>query len=243
MNSFNSLQPHKEFRFLSSIIPFIMHFSGCALHHFFFNYADMDLKSESKNSKNLFIKKASFLQKPNTKRIIFVLILTNLPLACYFNLIHQRGVIDVVSYLDKNKPFLQQNSHPPHKNSTLDDRSNQTSVLFLLPCHSTPLYSHLHIRTPLSFLTCEPNFNQSDASYIDEADLFHMNPVAWVRQQNWTQSSLSPPPKCLVMYQKTLKVLKDHLKRYNLHNVMASFFHTHLPESRTDNYLVLNCNI
>jgi GPI mannosyltransferase 3 len=32
------------------------------------------------------------------------------------------------------------------------------SVLFLMPCHSTPYYSTLHYNLPMRFLDCTPRF-------------------------------------------------------------------------------------
>lgn len=51
------------------------------------------------------------------------LVLTNIPVAIYTGLIHQRGTLDVVGALEgsiRNMPNV--------------------SVLFLMPCHSTPYY-------------------------------------------------------------------------------------------------------
>ena len=55
--------------------------------------------------------------------LIAGLILTNLPVALYTSLIHQRGVIDVTLYL--------------HDEAAT---SSNMSVVFLMPCHSTPYY-------------------------------------------------------------------------------------------------------
>jgi phosphatidylinositol glycan class B len=65
---------------------------------------------------------------------------TNALAAFYFGVIHQRGVIDVMQYLRQEA------------RST----GTVTGVTFLMPCHSTPLYSHFHRKIPLRFITCEP---------------------------------------------------------------------------------------
>lgn len=58
-----------------------------------------------------------------TRRVLWLLVLGNLPMMFYFSVVHQRGALDVVKFL--------------HTES-LD--SEDMSVLFLMPCHSTPYY-------------------------------------------------------------------------------------------------------
>lgn len=53
----------------------------------------------------------------------------------------QRGTEDVMYYLSKE-------AH--------DGRVK--SVLFLMPCHSTPYYSTLHYNLPMRFLDCTPRW-------------------------------------------------------------------------------------
>ena len=56
------------------------------------------------------------------KIFVIILVLTNIPMAVYFGLIHQRGTISLMKYIY--------------------DASQEKSVdvLFLMPCHSTPYY-------------------------------------------------------------------------------------------------------
>lgn len=75
-----------------------------------------------------------------------------------------------------------------------NDIGNSTSakLLFLAPCHSFPLYSHLHLRIAARFLTCTPNFrNESD--YLDETDKFYQNPPGWLRSQYATLQPCTLP--------------------------------------------------
>ncbi len=71
---------------------------------------------------------------------IVLLFVTNGLAAFYFGVIHQRGVIDVMQYLRREAR----------------QAGKVSGVTFLMPCHSTPLYSHFHNNLPLRFLTCEP---------------------------------------------------------------------------------------
>ncbi len=57
--------------------------------------------------------------------ILGFLIATNVPLALYTSLIHQRGTVDVMRYLHRE---------------TLERGNKDMNVLFLMPCHSTPWY-------------------------------------------------------------------------------------------------------
>ena len=72
--------------------------------------------------------------------ILILLTITNLFPALYIGVVHQRGAIDVMNWL--------------RRETQSPDRVK--SILFLMPCHSTPFYSYLHKNIPMSFLTCEP---------------------------------------------------------------------------------------
>ena len=61
------------------------------------------------------------------KTLAFFLVLTNVPVALYTGLVHQRGTLDVMRALEGK---LTVTSNP--------------SVLFLMPCHSTPYYRYNH---------------------------------------------------------------------------------------------------
>ncbi|XP_071440258.1 GPI mannosyltransferase 3-like [Hetaerina americana] len=93
------------------------------------------------------------------------LIIGNALPAFYFGFYHQRGTVDVMDYLAKEAGKSQ-----PKPN-----------FLFLMPCHSTPLYSHLHVNIPTKFLSCEPDFS-SRPGYMDEAELFYLGPLTWMNK-------------------------------------------------------------
>ena len=59
------------------------------------------------------------------KLLAVFLILTNIPVALYTGLIHQRGTLDVMQALEEK----------------ITENSN-TKILFLMPCHSTPYYRY-----------------------------------------------------------------------------------------------------
>jgi GPI mannosyltransferase 3 len=73
--------------------------------------------------------------------VILLLVITHSIPGLYLAIVHQRGVIDVMHWL-RNE--ARHKSHPVE------------NVLFLMPCHSTPFYSHFHHNISMRFLTCEP---------------------------------------------------------------------------------------
>ena len=59
-------------------------------------------------------------------RIVVALIATNLPLALYTSILHQRGTLDVMKYISDQ--------------SAVTINGQSMSVMYLMPCHSTPYY-------------------------------------------------------------------------------------------------------
>jgi phosphatidylinositol glycan class B len=98
----------------------------------------------------LFIYSGVYLSTQSPTRLKYLVLLTlvlNGLLGTYLSLFHQRGVVDVMYW------FRGQLNHPHHAVSACQHIS---SILFLTPCHSTPLQSILHTPLPIRFLTCEP---------------------------------------------------------------------------------------
>ncbi|RYN70452.1 GPI mannosyltransferase 3 [Alternaria alternata] len=159
-----SLISHKEVRFLYPILPFLHIISARPLSRFLPPHAALSHKA-----------------------VILFLLASNVLLASYASQVHQRGVIDVLAYL--------RHKHET-RNSLLNTRSStgsnspavsNTTVGFLMPCHSTPWRSHLvYPEISAWALTCEPPINiplSERSTYLDEADEFYIKPgpVAWLR--------------------------------------------------------------
>lgn len=104
--------------------------------------------------------------------VILALFSINIAIAMYTSQIHQRGVIDVMGFLRSE-----------HESKT---HSGNTTVAFLMPCHSTPWRSHLiHSNIDAWALTCEPPIDiplEQRSTYEDEADVFYNNPFVWLKQ-------------------------------------------------------------
>lgn len=136
--------------------------------------------------------------------IIYVAALTlligNLVPAGYLSYVHQRGTLDVMSVLRRLS------------NEYKDETGQNAKVLFLMPCHSTPGYSHLHGNATLRFLKCEPNFDHVQ-NYQDEADQFYKDPSKWIR----SHIPVHPPsalPSHLVLFDVLAPRISDFLSTY-----------------------------
>uniref|UniRef100_T1JBD9 Mannosyltransferase n=1 Tax=Strigamia maritima TaxID=126957 RepID=T1JBD9_STRMM len=148
--------------------------------------------------------------------IIFLLFITNIPLVLYFGMFHQRGTLDAMQYLASEE--------------TPDKKMN---VLFLMPCHSTPAYSHIHRNVTLRFLSCEPNL-KFVANYQDESDIFYANPNKWLSGIDLKLVTH------MVLFDSLTSKLSDFLKIH--HYLCAKFFHSHFSDGRISKYVVIYCN-
>ncbi|KAM5235547.1 GPI mannosyltransferase 3 [Ctenodactylus gundi] len=146
------------------------------------------------------------------------LLVSNALLALYTGLVHQRGSLDVMSHIQSvcyRSPHL-----PP------------ASILVLMPCHSTPYYSHVHCPLPMRFLQCPPDLS-GKSQYLDEADTFYLNPISWLHEEFHGNVSL---PTHLVLF----SVLEEEVRAFlssRHYERTAVFFHTHWPEGRTGSHV------
>lgn len=115
---------------------------------------------------------AHFARRLKSWRIAVVsaLFAINIAIAIYTTRVHQRGVVDVMAFLRSE-----------HVSKTY---SGNTTVAFLMPCHSTPWRSHLiHSNIDAWALTCEPPIDipmEQRSTYEDEADIFYNDPPVWL---------------------------------------------------------------
>ncbi|XP_043271594.1 GPI mannosyltransferase 3 [Venturia canescens] len=189
-----SALPHKEFRFILSLLPILIRIST------------------NRNNIPLSFRITEFRRKI----FLGVFIISNLLPGLYICLIHQRGSLDVMRLLQSELKI---------HNATSKD------LMFLTPCHSTPLYSHLHINVPIKFLTCEPNLNNLP-NYLDEAYEFFQDPMLWLNTKIEKNNNFRAD--ILVVFDNLSPKIIPFLKNYRL---LAKVFHAHFPQSNYGEYI------
>ncbi|KAJ2600190.1 glycosylphosphatidylinositol anchor biosynthesis [Coemansia sp. RSA 1721] len=245
-----SLVGHMEYRFLYPLLP--IGFMYCAISiqtlvgplqhiHVAKKHDDPEPDPQSKSIWTV-------------RNIVLYLLLTNIPATLYLNLVHQRGVVDVFKYL----------RHEVASN-------NVSQIGFLMPCHSTPFYSHLHKNIPMWFLSCEPPLDkqQLDTHYW-EANDFEQSPELFLQKIFFTHNgqpqdtqeesagggrlldgfmdnSAPAPgqkrswPSHLVLYDAMVRRI-DHVLVGQGYSECARFFNTHFNgDSRRKGDVVVYC--
>ncbi|KAJ2503097.1 glycosylphosphatidylinositol anchor biosynthesis [Coemansia sp. RSA 1972] len=166
-----SLVGHMEYRFLYPLLPIGFMYAAVSIHTL---TSKQSVTGQSKRS------------PWSVRRIAAFLLVTNIVPALYLNTVHQRGVVDVMSYLRLGAQC-----------------GNVTNIGFLMPCHSTPYYSHLHANIPMWFLSCEPPLQASgrDTHYW-EAGEFEQRPNEFIHAMfaNSSTSTRREKPSHLVLY-------------------------------------------
>lgn len=86
-----------------------------------------------------------------------------------FGILHQRGALSLMEYLRSEIKICYPNCF----------------FLFLMPCHSTPLYSHLHSNVSTRFLECDPPLTKH---HYDESEDFFNDPNKWLNH-HWASNN------------------------------------------------------
>ncbi|CAF2136068.1 unnamed protein product [Brassica napus] len=209
-----SLLGHKEFRFVLPVLPIALIFSGYALAQI---EASVSSLSSITTKKQVSRKKHIVKWSPKLILSVLFLLVTNVPMALYMSLFHQRGTEDAMNYL----------SEEAYKGSV-------KSILFLMPCHSTPYYSTLHSNIPMLFLDCTPS---EEKGKLDESDRFMMDPLGIVSELagNWSE-----PPSHIVMFASEERKLRDFIiqhsfreaRTFDFNSNVKRFFHAHFKVDR-----------
>ncbi|XP_010453614.1 PREDICTED: GPI mannosyltransferase 3 isoform X1 [Camelina sativa] len=200
-----SVLGHKEFRFVLPVLPIALIFSGYA-------FAQMEVSGSSSSSvtkkKQVPRQNHTIKWSPKLRLSVFFLLATNIPMAVYMSLFHQRGTEDAMNYL----------SDEAYKGRV-------KSILFLMPCHSTPYYSTLHHNIPMQFLDCTPSEEKGE---LDESDRFLVNPLGFASElaRNWSE-----PPSHIVLFASEETKLRDFMIQHSYEEVKR-FFHAHFKVDR-----------
>lgn len=159
-----SLISHKEVRFIYPLLPLLHILAAIPLNQFFAHSLLSPLRPFRVTYSDL-----------SRRLLLGFLLLVNATIGIYTSTTHNRGVIDVLTYLRHQ-----------HEAYVLPNPQSILTAAFLMPCHSTPWRSHLvHNSISAWALTCEPPVHLTDeakASYIDEADLYYANPMDWLTE-------------------------------------------------------------
>ncbi|KAM1519977.1 hypothetical protein ACFX15_022233 [Malus domestica] len=185
-----SVLGHKEFRFVLPVLPIALIFSGHSLAALRTSVSTYGSKFPAK-----------------MQLAIFFLLATNIPVALYMSLVHQRGTEDVTYYLSKEVLH-----------------GKVTNILFLMPCHATPYYSTVHRDLPMRFLDCSPS---EEKGIPDESDQFMMDPVSFTSElaKNWSL------PSHIVVFDSEEKQLRAFLISHSFKKIKR-FFHAHFKVDR-----------
>lgn len=144
---------------------------------------------------------------------------SQLLLAAYFSLVHQGGTVAAMDWLAA-QPRVQ-------------------SALFLMPCHSTPFYSHMHRPIPMTFLDCSPpgwaehvaELNVADPSAVVDpmltSDELKRNPANVLRRA-LQGGDAARRPSHIVMFDKIVEADGvAALLKEGAYELVAAFFHSH----------------
>ncbi|CAH0393990.1 unnamed protein product [Bemisia tabaci] len=110
-----------------------------------------------------------------------------------------------------------------------------TNLLILTPCHSTPLYSHIHANISIRFLTCEPNL-KTLPNYSDEADRFYEDPLKWLQEEFRNGTNL---PSHIISFERLSDPILPFLHS-NSYRLIERIFHAVFsPDDRISSHICL----
>ena len=171
----HSISAHKEIRFILPILPLVCILSGSNIHDFITRNSK-GIGERGFDSQRIYFRKSSYI-------ICFLLVL-NFPHLYFLSSIHQRASIEVNRKIANQIESLMKSGADP----------NQVfHIHYLMGCHSTPLYSHLHVPMNMSdgtrkasrikawTLDCSPDC-RLDARTNCESDEFIFNPSTFMER-------------------------------------------------------------
>lgn len=148
--------------------------------------------------------------------VAIVILVSNVVPAGYLGFVHQQGTTKVMDSLATIATDYKTQEGRPAK------------ILFLMPCHSTPYYSHIHANVTMRFLTCEPNF-KNEQNYVDEADKFYEAPMKWIRS-HLPVHPVSALPTHVVLFDTLVPKISEFLSIYKEREIL--FHSDHLLSTR-----------
>lgn len=113
----------------------------------------------------------------------------------YLSTTHQRGTLEVMPKLENIA-----------RNYRDNDGSN-ARFLFLLPCHSTPFYSHIHTNITMDFVRCDPDMEK-------DYEIFQKTPDLWVRR-HVPEFPRKGVPTHVILFDDIKEKVKIFLRKYS----------------------------
>jgi phosphatidylinositol glycan class B len=190
----HSFSSHKEFRFILPILPLVCILSSCAMQRSLtidYKHKTVDKMQKKDNLSNQSTCPSLLSSSSSSSKILFkrkmylglVFFLLNYPHLFYLAMVHQRSPISVNQSITKYIQKLNDMNNNELRGQQQEQKKQyQYSVHYLMGCHSTPLYSHLHL--PATFvdawtLDCSPEC-RNDSSC--ESNAFMSNPHQFMLQ-------------------------------------------------------------
>jgi GPI mannosyltransferase 3 len=203
-----SLISHKEVRFIYPLLPLLHVLTAPTISSFF-------LASTTRTAHPLPFPSTPKTEHTTTihrKPLLALLLALNLSIGAFTTLHHQRGILNVLTFLRHEY----ETSHPSSldANGALITSSpdDETFAALLMPCHSTPWRSQLFYPSLKAWaLTCEPPLHlaahtEEREAYRDEADRFFDNPGKFLREEVNTRER--PWPRFVVGFEGIEKDLR-----------------------------------
>ena len=110
---------HKEFRFLFPVLPLAMHVAATYINSFFDDTMmdagvwDNDSGSETESIEDMPSCKRSdpFYRRKLKIAVMVIILVSNIPIAMYTSLLHQRGTLDVMKFIHDQSYLPQFSNH------------------------------------------------------------------------------------------------------------------------------------
>lgn len=176
----HSLSAHKEFRFILPVSPFICILIGNLLDFLLYHHHQGD-----------HCKDRQVRRRRSLLLILASLTTINFSIWYYLSRIHQRAPIQVNRLLLAQ--ITQQRTIPGTNATTVTTKTTTTTtatttIHYLMGCHSTPIYSHLHTHQPIQIYTldCSPTCRILEQQHllqqklVCESSLFLQDPLTFV---------------------------------------------------------------
>ena len=184
----HSLSAHKEFRFILPVLHMVCALSAYCIVEYYVPLVDRCISGIKCASRRRFI----FCYLP--------LLLLNYPHLLFLTSTHQAAAIGMNRKIVQH---IQEKDALDHSNKKIPG-TREYGIHYLMGCHSTPLYSHLHIRgtrVKAWALDCSPQC-RADPNMLCEADRFQEDPFSFIKK---TYTSRKSAPDFIAIFDESLQ--------------------------------------